>query len=274
MTQQVNLEATVARCAMLLAQAEHDRRPIAPLREAFPQLTVEDAYRIQLANAERRKSLGERVVGHKVGLTARTMQELFGVDEPDYGHLFDTMVHDPGRPLDLSQLIDPQIEVEPAFVLREKLEGNALSIDDVLAATECIVVCFEVIDSRIADWKIGIQDTVADNGSSARVVLGTQRVKPSALDLANLATVLEIDGAVVERGNTGAVLGHPARSVAWLAGTLTRFGLALGAGDIVLPGTCVRSRRVAGCRTATGRMDGLGTITVSFENSPTVSAPR
>jgi 2-keto-4-pentenoate hydratase len=263
-------DRTVERCAALLAQAERTRNPIPPPRETFPQLTTADAYRVQLANVERRKRGGERVIGHKVGLTARAMQVLFGVDEPDYGHLFDTMLHDAARPLDLSELIDPQIEVEPAFVLRTRLEGDSLSIEDVLAATEYIVLCFEVIDSRVADWRIGIADTVADNGSSARVVLGTQRVKPADLDLANLDTLLEIDGQVVERGNTGAILGHPARSVAWLASTVAKFGVALQAGDIVLPGTCTRSRRVAGHRSATGRMHGLGSVSIAIENMPSV----
>ncbi len=266
--------SVVARCAALLEEAERTRRPIAPPRESFPQLSVSQAYRVQLANVERRKRQGERVIGHKVGLTARAMQELFGVDEPDYGHLLDTMLHDAARPLDLSELIDPQIEVEPAFVLRKGLEGDHLSIEDVLAATECIVVCFEVIDSRVADWRIGIQDTVADNGSSARVILGTQRVKPADLDLANLDTLLELDGEIAERGNTHAVLGHPARSVAWLASTVAQFGVALRAGDIVLPGTCTRSRRVAGCRRATGHMHGLGSVSIEIEKLPAISVQK
>jgi 2-keto-4-pentenoate hydratase len=270
----VNGETTVQRCAALLAEAERTRQPIPPPREAFPQLSVGDAYRVQLANVARRKRRGERVIGHKVGLTARAMQELFGVDEPDYGHLFDTMLHDAAKPLDLRELIDPQIEVEPAFVLRSRLEGHRLGIEDVLAATECIVVCFEVIDSRVAEWRIGIQDTVADNGSSARVILGTERVRPADLDLANLETFLELDGKVVERGNTAAVLGHPARSVAWLASTVAQFGVTLQAGDIVLPGTCTRSRRVAGCHSATGRMLGLGSVSIAIENMPSVSVQR
>jgi 2-keto-4-pentenoate hydratase len=267
---------TIERCATHLADAERARLPVAPPRDLFPALTLEDAYRVQLANVARRVRAGERVLGHKVGLTARTMQELFGVNEPDYGHLLDTMFHDAARPLDLSELIDPQIEVEPAFVLSRRLAGKDLTIDQVLDATDHVLVCFEVIDSRILDWRIGIQDTVADNGSSARVVLGMQRVGPRDLDLANLETVLELDGEAVERGNTGAVLGHPARSVAWLASTVAEFGVALEAGDIVLPGTCTRSRRIAGHRTVTGRIEGLGAVSLSLVKAPSVdkSAPR
>lgn len=261
---------SIRQCADELAKAEHARRPIQPPREVFTQLNVTDAYRVQLANIQRRTLNGERVIGHKVGLTARTMQELFGVSEPDYGHLLDTMMHAAGRPLDLSELIDPQIEVEPAFILRTDLEGPGLSIDQVIAAIECVIVCFEVIDSRIVDWRIGIQDTVADNGSSARVVLGSQRVNPRDIDLANLDTVLELDGVAVEHGNTSAILGHPARSVAWLAGTVAHFGMKLKAGDLILPGTCTRSRRIAGHKSVTGRIAGLGDVTVALANAPTV----
>jgi 2-keto-4-pentenoate hydratase len=260
----------VGRCAADLAAAELQRRPIAPLTESFPALAIADAYGIQLANVARRRQKGERVVGHKVGLTAPAMQKLFGVNEPDYGHLLDTMVHDAAEPLDLAELIDPQIEVEPAFVLGRALTGPGITPEDVLAATEYVTVCFEVIDSRIEEWRIRVQDTVADNGSSARIVLGTDRMKPSQLALDNLETTLDLDGTIVARGNTGAILGHPANSVAWLANTLCGFGISLEAGDVVLPGTCTLSRRIAGHRRAVGHMAGIGSVSLSFVNEPSI----
>ena len=260
----------VVSCADKLANAELRRRPIEPLTKLWPQLSISDAYRIQQLNVSRRAQRGERVAGHKVGLTAKAMQDLFGVREPDYGHLLDTMIHDANEPLDLSELIDPQIEIEPAFVLGKRLAGPNLRVDEVLAATEYISVCFEVIDSRIADWRVKIQDTVADNGSSARVILGSHKAKPSELALDNLDTVLELDGLVVETGNTGAILGHPANGVAWLAKTLAEFGVALEAGEIVLPGTCTRSCRIAGHRRVTGRIAGLGEVSITLENAPFV----
>jgi len=260
----------VVNCADKLATAELQRRPIEPLSRLFPQLSLTDAYRIQEFNVSRRMQQGERVVGHKVGLTAKAMQELFGVREPDNGHLLDTMIHDANEPLDLSELIDPQIEIEPAFVLGKRLVGPKVAVDDVLAATEYVSVCFEVIDSRITDWQIKLQDTVADNGSSARVILGSQRTKPSGLALENLATVLEVDGLVVETGNTGAILGHPANGVAWLANTLAQFGVALETGEVVLPGTCTRSWRIAGHRNVKGRIAGLGEVSLALENAPFV----
>jgi len=251
----------IARCAAVLHGAESNRRPVEPLTNRFPELTVPEAYRIQQANVERRLARGEHVVGHKIGLTARAMQELFGVNEPDYGHLLDTMLHDERVPLDLSALIDPQIEIEPAFVLGSRLQGPNVGIADVLAATEYVCVCFEVIDSRIIDWRVRLQDTVADNGSSARVVLGALKADPNTL---------ELDGVVRETGNTSAILGHPANGVAWLANRISEFGLTLDAGHVVLPGTCTRCVRIGGHARVAGRIEGLGEVTLQLAGAPSV----
>lgn len=260
----------IAQCAAQLSSAELNRRPTEPLTKTFPRLSVPDAYRIQQANVLRRLARGERVVGHKIGLTAKAMQELFGVSEPDYGHLLDTMMHDAAKPLDLGELIDPQIEVEPAFVLGKRLQGPDVQVEEVLAATDYVCVCFEVIDSRIIDWRIRLQDTVADNGSSARVVLGAKRVAPSSLALDTLDTELELDGTVVETGNTSAILGHPARGIAWLANSIAEFGITLEPGHIVLPGTCTRSVRIGGHRRVVGRIAGLGEVTLQLAGAPSI----
>jgi 2-keto-4-pentenoate hydratase len=257
-----------------LSHAESRRRPTEPLTQSYPALSVPDAYRIQQANVQRRLELGERIVGHKIGLTAKAMQELFGVNEPDYGHLLDTMMHDAGTPLELAELIDPQIEVEPAFVLGKRLQGPQLGIAEVLAATDYVCVCFEVIDSRIIDWRIRLQDTVADNGSSARVVLGAKRVAPASLALDTLDTELELDGVVVETGNTRAILGHPANGIAWLANHIAEFGVSLEPGHIVLPGTCTRSVRIGGHRRAVGRIAGLGEVTLELAGEPAIPNRR
>jgi 2-keto-4-pentenoate hydratase len=139
---------------------------------------------------------------------------------------------------------------------------------DVIAATDYIVICFEVIDSRIIDWRIKLQDTVADNGSSARVVLGANKIKPTALKLDDLETVLELDGSVVATGNTNAILGHPANGVAWLVNYVSRFGVAFEAGHVVLPGTCTRSFRIGGHRRASGRIAGLGEVSLELASVP------
>lgn len=255
----------LAELADKLFDAEVERRSIAPLTDAHPDLTLADAYRIQQLNVERRVAAGEKIIGHKIGLTGKPMQEKFGVKEPDYGHLLDSMRHDEHEALDLSKLIDPQVEVEPAFILGEKLAGPGLTIDDVIAATDHIVACFEVIDSRITNWRIKLQDTVADNGSSARFALGHEKVSPTDLALDDLDTVLEVDGDIVETGNTSAILGHPANGIAWLGNKIAEFGLVLEAGHVVLPGTCIRSYRIAGHRQARGSIEGLGDVTLIFE---------
>ena len=274
MTSDAGAADLIDRCAAVLDGAESSRQPIEPLTNRFPGLTVPEAYRIQQANVERRLKRGEHVVGHKIGLTARAMQELFGVSEPDYGHLLDTMLHDEGVPLDLGTLIDPQIEIEPAFVLGSKLQGPNVGVAEVLAATEYVCVCFEVIDSRIIDWRVRLQDTVADNGSSARVVLGAFKADPNALELDNLETELELDGVVRETGNTSAILGHPANGIAWLANRISEFGLTLDAGHVVLPGTCTRCVRIGGHSRVAGRIEGLGEVTLQLVGTPSVPNRR
>ena len=271
MTPDSGATGLIERCASELVRAESARQPIEPLTRTFPQLSVPDAYRVQRANVLRRLAHGEQIVGHKIGLTAKAMQELFNVSEPDYGHLMNTMLHDARQPLDLGTLIDPQIEVEPAFVLGRRLQGPDVSVADVLAATVYVRTCLEVIDSRIIDWRIRLPDTVADNGSSARVVLGPRMVPPAGLVLDDMDTELELDGSVIETGNTHAILGHPARSIAWLANHIAEFGIALEPGHIVLPGTCTRSVRISGHRRVIGRIAGLGEVVLDLTGTAAVS---
>jgi 2-keto-4-pentenoate hydratase len=260
----------LALLARRLAEAEASLQPVGPLTGDAPGLSVADAYAIQRINAEARVARGETIRGHKIGLTAVVMQEKFGVKEPDYGHLLDTMFVDDGTTLDLSRLIDPQIEVEPAFILGAPLHGPGIGIADVLAATEWIVPSFEIIDSRIRDWDIKLQDTIADNGSSALVVLGAARRRPDEIPLDDLMTVLSLDGVPVERGNTSAILGHPAAGIAWLANALGSHGVRLEAGQVVLPGTAIRSHRIAPHQSARGEIDKLGSVTLSFTGRPSV----
>lgn len=259
--------AVLASLADELHRAEADRRPVEPLTDRVPDLNVGEAYQVQLINVRRRVSAGERIIGHKIGLTSRAMQLKFKVDTPDYGHLLDSMQLPQGIPLDVSTLIDPQVEVEPAFVLGRKLAGPGVTRDDVLQAIEYACVCFEIIDSRIVDWRIRLEDTVADNGSSSRVVLGGERHDPRTVELDDLQTELEIDGTVVETGNTSAILGHPADGVVWLANAVARFGVAFEAGHIILPGTSTRSYRLNHCSEARGRIAGLGEVVLGIVRS-------
>lgn len=242
--------------------------PMPPLTDERPDLSPDDAYRIQQLNVERRLQGGDRIIGHKIGLTAEPMQKKFGVNEPDFGHLLESMLLAAKRPLDLDELIDPQVEVEPAFVLGRELIGPGLTVDDVLDATEYVSVCFEVIDSRISEWRIRLADTIADNGSSSRFLLGHARIPPSDLALENLRTTLELDGDIVETGNTSAVLGHPALGIVWLGNKVAEFGIPLEAGHVVLPGTCIRCHRIAGYRNARGWIEGLGDVSLDLIGSP------
>jgi 2-keto-4-pentenoate hydratase len=257
-----------------LFDAESSRRPVLPLTEGYPDLSLEDAYRIQQLNIERRIRNGESIIGHKIGLTGAPMQEKFGVNEPDYGHLMNTMLLSASGPLDLSPLIDPQIEVEPAFILARELAGPGLTVEDVIEATDYVVACYEVIDSRIINWRIKLQDTVADNGSSARFILGSEKVKPDGLKLDDLDTRLEFDGQIVDTGNTRAILGHPARGIAWLGNKLAEFGIKLEAGHIVLPGTCIRSFRLLGHGVVKGSIAGLGSVAMEISGTPSVTSPE
>ncbi len=258
--------------ADLLFESEVKRRPVPPLTDTHPELALESAYRIQQLNIERRTRAGETIIGHKIGLTGKPMQEKFGVSEPDFGHLLNTMLLDADAPLDLGPLIDPQIEVEPAFVLGRELRGPGLTVEDVIDATEYIVACYEIIDSRIVDWRIKLQDTVADNGSSARFILGREKIKPGNLVLDNLATELKLDGEIVDSGNTRAILGHPAMGIAWLGNKVSEFGVALEEGHVVLPGTCIRSFRLSGHQQAQGRIEGLGGESIDIIGTPYVSS--
>ncbi len=249
--------ATRDELAADLAEAERSRQPIAPLTAGHAEIDVVDAYEIQLINIRQRVAEGARVVGHKVGLSSLAMQQMMGVDEPDYGHLLDDMQVFEDVPVKSDRYLYPRVEVEVGFVLAHDLPGANCTEDDVLAATEAFVPSIELIDTRITDWKIALCDTIADNASSAGFVLGAGRVAPSDIDITKIEAVLTNNGEVVAEGRSDAVLGNPVTAVAWLARKVESFGVRLRAGDIVLPGSCTRaidarSRRAISSPISTG----------------------
>jgi 2-keto-4-pentenoate hydratase len=250
--------------AAALSAAERERRPIPPLRETYPDLDVVDAYEIQLINIRRRLEAGATVHGHKVGLSSKAMQEMMGVDEPDYGHLLSDMQVKEDVPVRASEYCYPRVEVEVAFVLGEALPGEDCTEDDVLAATEAVAPAIELIDSRIVDWDIRIGDTIADNASSAGYVLGPDRVKPGDVDLEAIQARLLRNGAQVAEGRSDAVLGNPVTAVAWLARKVASFGVTLDAGHVILPGSVHRAIDVAPGDDFTAQLDGLGSVHLSF----------
>ena len=257
-------EAQRDEAAELLRVSEETARPIPPLTETFPGIDVVDAYEIQLRNIQRRLDAGARIHGHKVGLSSKAMQQMMGVDEPDYGHLLDDMVLSEDTPVDASRYLIPRVEVEVGFVLGDDLPGEGCTVDDVIRATDYVVPAIELIDSRIVDWKIGIFDTIADNASSAGLVLGRERRKPDELDLTAIDATLTRNGEQVAAGRSDAVLGNPALAVAWLAQKVASFGVRLEAGHVVLPGSCTRAYDVKAGDSVVAGFDGLGTVSVSF----------
>jgi 2-keto-4-pentenoate hydratase len=257
-------ETRLADLAARLRAAEDDRAPIPPLTEEIPELTVADAYRIQQINVHRRKEEGGLVRGRKVGLTSLAMQQQLGVDEPDFGALFADMVVEEGDPIPVSELIAPRIEAEIAFVMETELQGPGVSSADALRAVAGALPALEIIDSRVADWKIKLPDTIADNASSARVVCGGRLVPIADLDLRTIGMVLSVDGAVAATGAGAAVLGNPIRCVAWLANKLGEFGVPLRAGDLVLAGALHAAVGVAAGTSVQAEFAELGSVTTRF----------
>jgi len=248
-----------------LAEAERSKVAIAPLTTGNPGIDVVDAYEIQLINIRQRVAEGARVIGHKVGLSSKAMQEMMDVDEPDYGHLLDEMQVFEDRPVPAGKYLYPRVEVEVGFVLADDLPGEGCTEDDVLAATAAFAPAIELIDTRIKDWKIKLCDTIADNASSAGWVLGEARVSPKDVDIQNIDAVLTRNGEVVAKGRSDAVLGNPVTAVAWLARKVDSFGVRLKAGDIVLPGSCTKAFDATPGDDFVADFDGLGSVHLSFE---------
>lgn len=247
-----------------LALAERQRVPIDPPTETWPGLDTSDAYSIQLLNARTRIDTGSTVRGHKVGLTSRAMQQMLGVDEPDYGHLFDDMFVTEGDSLDTSLFCHPRVEIEVAFVLGDAIAGPGVTVADVLRKTAFVLPAIEVIDSRVRDWRITLPDTIADNASSARLVLGGNPTPLASIDVRVLGGILRRRGEIVETGAAGAVLGNPASAVMWLANKLAEFGVALEAGHVVMPGACTRAIDVEAGDAIRAEFDVLGSVEVVF----------
>jgi 2-keto-4-pentenoate hydratase len=254
----------IDQAADLLEQAAASGVPTSPLVSTFPDLSVEDAYAIQLQTTDRLLAGGATIVGHKVGLTSLAMQQMLGVSEPDYGVISDDMLYADGDAAPAARFLQPRVEIEIAFRLRAGLAGPGITLGQVMAATEAVAPAIEIIDSRIADWKITLADTVADNASSAAIVLGAWVPLDQAPDLAAVAATLSINGTEVAAGRGSDVLGHPAEAVAWLGNKLGSFGTELLAGHLVMPGSCTKAVTVAAGDTVSAAFEGLGTVGVRF----------
>lgn len=231
----------LADLADALWRAEQQRTAVEPITDAMPTFSASDAYAVARINVTRRLDLGSVLRGRKVGLTSRASQEVLGVTEPTFGALLSDMFVDDGAELTLGDLVQPRVEAELAFVLATDLSGPGVSTVNAMRSVDCVVPVIEVGDSRIADWRIRVMDTIADNASSARVVLGPgfAPLTPS-LDLIHLGVLFYRNGIPIDSGAGAAVLGNPVRALAWLANKLAEYGEYLRAGDVVLAGALHR----------------------------------
>lgn len=249
-----------------LWQADRTAVPISPLTDRYPDLTIEDAYAIQSVNTERRVANGERICGRKIGLTSKPMQNLLGVDEPDYGVLLDGMFVEDGDVIDLPSLVQPRVEAEMAFVMGSDLEGPGVNTATALQAIAGVLPAVEIVDSRVADWKIKLVDTVADNASSGLIVMGGRMRPVHELDLRLVGVTVTRGGELIDTGAGAAALGNPARCVAWMANKLAGFGAKLRVGDVVLPGAVHKMVGVEPGDVFRAEFAHLGAVTVRFSN--------
>ncbi|CAB3796793.1 2-keto-4-pentenoate hydratase [Pararobbsia alpina] len=256
----------IEQAARALTEATRTHKYIAPLRETYEQLTIEDAYAIQRVNTQRRLADGRRLVGCKIGLTSAAVQKQLGVDRPDFGMLFDDMGYGDGEPIPASILTQPKIEAEIAFVIGRDITVLNPGQLDVLNAIDYALPALEIVGSRIADWNIHITDTIADNASSSAYVLGNRPRKLSEFDLRLCGMVMERRGEPVSVGAGAACLGNPINAVVWLARMMATLGTPLKAGDLVLSGALGPMVAVQPGDIFETRINGLGSVRAVFES--------
>lgn len=240
-------------------------RVMTPISGSMPDLTIDHAYRIQQRMVARRIAQGEHVIGKKIGVTSKVVQQMLNVHQPDFGILLSGMRYEDGAEIPMASLIQPRAEGEIAFFLKEDLCGPGVTITQVMDATSEVAACFEIVDSRIRDWNIRIQDTVADNASCGVFVIGKDRVDAQTIDLAVCGMVIEKNGEVVATGAGAAALGHPANAVAWLANELGARGIPLKAGEPILSGSLAPLIPVTAGDSLRMRIGGIGACSVSFK---------
>ncbi len=256
-------DAQRQQAAALLIEAERTGMPTTQLDQAFPGIEIADAYAIQQRIIASKLAAGARLRGHKIGLTSKAMQSTVGIDEPDYGHLLNTMFFQDGDTIATEKLIVPRVEVELAFVLGKPLRGPDGTLFDVLDATDYVVPALELIDGR-SKYPRRIVDNIADNAACAGIILGGRPVKPLDVDLRWVAALLLKNGVIEESGVSAAVLGHPAMGIVWLANKLAAHDTGLEAGQIVLAGSFTRTVAVAKGDTIHADYGPLGSISVHF----------
>lgn len=257
-------KALLVRIAEELYEADHTGKPIEQITKRHQGLNIQDAYAIQLLNKDRALTDGKHITGKKIGRTSLAMQQSLGVDQPDFGFLYDSMDATHTGAIPNGALQQPRVEGELAFVLKAPLKGK-VTAEEVRAATAYVVPAIEVVASRIKDWKLTIVDTIADNASCGMYVLGNHKVNPEEVDLRQVAMTLSKDGEVVNSGLGSAVMGDPAEAVAWLAHCLGQYGVTLDAGDVVLSGALSAAVPALPGQSFACDFGDLGCVTVKFE---------
>ncbi len=257
---------TVEKYGDELYVALKDGIALSPISKREPDCTIEDAYAIQNHLIEKRmREDGSTVIGKKIGLTSKVVMDMLGVYQPDFGYLLSDMVYSDGDEIDVTnKMIQPKAEGEIAFVLKEDLQGPGVTASDVIKATKFVMPCFEIVDSRIKDWKIKIQDTVADNASCGYIVFGGQSVELNDIDLTTCGITFEKNGELVNTGAGAAALGSPVNSVVWLANTLGELGVGLKAGEVILSGALSAMVTIEAGDNMTINIGGIGSASVRF----------
>jgi 2-keto-4-pentenoate hydratase len=259
------LNKVIPKAVQLLDEAYETHTSIKePFSALEPELTLDEAYDIQIRQIEKALEKGEKITGKKIGLTSSAMQKLLGVDQPDYGHLLQSMEVPAGADISLRRLFQPKVEGEIAFVLKHDLSGPNVTAEDVLEAADYIVPALEIVDSRIKDWKIKLVDTVADNASCGLYVLGDNKVSLDDIDLKSVQMKLLKNGSVVNEGSGKDVLGDPALCAAWLANKLSEYNVSLKAGEVILSGALSAAVEIKPGDNFTASFTDLGEVSAGF----------
>jgi len=256
-------KSDIKKAAASLLEAEKTRTPVLQLSTTWPDITIEDAYAIQSEVTAQKVAAGGKVIGHKVGLTSKAMQRSSQIDEPDYGHLLDSMMIPDGAKVKHADYCIPRVECELTFVLGSPLKGPGVGLLDVLRATEYVVPSIEIIDARVQNPR-KIFDTVSDNGAAAGIVIGGRPVGPMDVDLRWVGGIMFRNSEIEETGIAAGVLGHPAMGIAWLANKVGQFGTVLEPGHIMLSGSFIRPVWAEPGDTLHADFGELGSVSVQF----------
>ena len=252
--------------AKAIIKAEDTQTPIEPITKKYPNLNIQDAYRIQLKIVEEKTKRGEKIIGKKVGLTSKAMQQMGGIFEPDYGFLTDKMIVYEDFPVKRSEFINPRVEAEIAFVLKKDLKGPGVLVSDVLSATDYVMPCLEIIDGRTIRTPGGfrVENSILDNAAVGKVVFGAKRCCVDDIDLRYVGLVFEQNGEIVSTAAGAAVYGNPVQAMAWLANKLSEFDVSLKAGETIISGSLIAAVQANVGDSFMATFDRLGSVKVKF----------